>query len=164
MRTELSDYQDLVERIYSLLVIYIPEKDAKLSDYEDVVQEIDNVIEMHITEYGEERKYRKIDYNIQKSIDINIDDKAEELNKKVNKVGRPRLIDADDRKIARQERLKAEKYSTKYYNEHKSRVLCQYCSKEINSLAKSSHYKSRSCKASQDVFREEPRILTSRLG
>ena len=159
MRTELSDYQDLVQEIYSLLGMHIL-KNAEISNYQDVVQEIYSVLEMHIIEYGEERKYCEIDCDIQKSID----DKAEELNKKVNKVGRPKLIDADDRKIARQERLKAEKYSTRYYNEHKSRVSCQYCNKEINSLAKSSHYKSKSCKASQEVFREEPRILTSRLG
>ena len=126
-----------------------------LNDYEELMTQIYSLLEMHRIQCASEgdRKRQCIEY----------DDDPLTL-KKVNKVGRPRLIDADDRKIARQERLKAEKYSTRYYNEHKSRVSCQYCNKEINSLAKSSHYKSKSCIASRDVFREEPRILTSRLG
>lgn len=57
------------------------------------------------------------------------------------------------------DRLSTMKYSTKYYHENKKRIPCKFCNKQINSLAKTSHYKSRRCLNN----REEPRILTSRI-
>ena len=83
-------------------------------------------------------------------------------------VGRPRKFETSEhRKKYHQAKLKAEKYSSKYYNENKCRVPCQYCGKDINSLAKNSHYKSRSCLASRETEDEEkeevePRILFTR--
>lgn len=80
--------------------------------------------------------------------------------KPTQKVGRPRKFNtAEERKQHHQLKLKESKYSTKYYNENKCKVPCQYCGKEINSLAKSSHYKSKKCINN----REEPCILTSRI-
>ena len=87
--------------------------------------------------------------------DSDSDDEGENLDNNKRKVGRPKLIDAEERKVARQEKLKVDKYSTQYYQENKCRVPCQYCDKEINSLAKTSHYKSRRCLASREL-----RILT----
>ena len=84
--------------------------------------------------------------------------RGKNLNNNKRKVGRPKLIDAEDRKVARQEKLKVDKYSTQYYQENKCRVPCQYCDKEINSLAKTSHYKSQKCLIAREV--EELRILT----
>ena len=57
------------------------------------------------------------------------------------------------------DRLNEMKYSTKYYHENKKRIPCKFCNKQINSLAKTSHYKSKKCINN----REEPRILTSRI-
>lgn len=57
------------------------------------------------------------------------------------------------------DKLNEMKYSTKYYHENKKRIPCKFCNKQINSLAKTSHYKSKKCINN----REEPRILTSRI-
>jgi hypothetical protein len=75
-------------------------------------------------------------------------------------VGRPKKFDTpEERKKTHSDRLKAEKYSTMYYNKMKCRVECEFCGKDINNLAKTSHYKSKKCTNS----RMEARILTSRI-
>lgn len=85
---------------------------------------------------------------------------AHEKQPEKRRVGRPRKFDTHtEMKEYHQAKLRDEKYSTKYYKENKCRVPCQYCNKEINNLAKTSHYKSKHCLS----FRDEPRILTSRI-
>lgn len=75
-------------------------------------------------------------------------------------VGRPKKFDtSEERNKYHQEKLKAEKYSTKYYQNNKCRIQCQYCQKDINNLAKTSHYKSKRCINS----RIEPCALTPQI-
>jgi hypothetical protein len=86
--------------------------------------------------------------------------KQENETKEKKPVGRPKKFDTpEERKKTHSDRLKAEKYSTKYYNNMKCRVECEFCGKDINNLAKTSHYKSKKCMNN----RHEARILTSRI-
>jgi hypothetical protein len=79
---------------------------------------------------------------------------------KKRSVGRPKKFETpEERNKHHQEKLKAEKYSTKYYQKNKCRIECQYCQKDINNLAKTSHYKSKQCINS----RIEPRVLVPQV-
>ena len=92
----------------------------------------------------------------------------------VRPVGRPKKFETpEERKKFHQEKLKDENYSKKYYHKNKTRIQCKYCNKEINSMSKTSHYKTKVCKdaysAQSDIreMREKglhiPRVLTSRI-
>ena len=63
-------------------------------------------------------------------------------------VGLPRrFVDAEQRIAFHRQRLKDIHYSTTYYHQNKKTVPCSRCGKSINSLAKSSHYKSKYCQS-----------------
>jgi hypothetical protein len=112
-----------------------------INNLELLITQIASLVEMYKQEQEQEQEH-------------------EEFDKPKSTVGRPKKFDtAEERKKYHQNKLKESKYSSKYYNENKCRIPCIYCDKAINSLAKTSHYKSKKCQAS----REEPRILTSRI-
>ena len=65
--------------------------------------------------------------------------------------GRPRIYSSIEERLEyHKQKLKDCKYSTEYYHNNKERVECKYCGKEINNLAKGSHYKSKFCMASRN--------------
>ena len=107
-----------------------------------------------------ELKFENLLVQIYSLIEMYKIDNDTEKRPEKRRVGRPRKFDTHtEMKEYHQAKLRDEKYSTKYYKENKCRVPCQYCNKEINNLAKTSHYKSKYCLS----FRDEPRILTSRI-
>jgi hypothetical protein len=76
----------------------------------------------------------------------------EEVNREEikRKVGRPKIHETSEiRKAYHSNKLKETKYSTSYYRNNKRRVICEHCGKNINNLAKCSHYKSKKCMAVQ---------------